>query len=57
MTLAGTREWRFYTPVTPQFVTGRNAALGGLPVFPIEIDTFADPDWNAFQELKPQTDE
>ncbi len=54
MTLAGTREWRFYTPDTPQFAAGFNAALDGLPIFPIEIETFSDPDWNAFAELKPR---
>jgi len=52
VTTPGRREWRFYTPDPQVFVENFSKALSGMGPYPIELEAFADPDWNALEELR-----
>ena len=49
----GAKQWRFYTEDAQDFMTRFTAAMTGHPVYPIEIEAHADPEWQALQELHP----
>ncbi len=50
----GLKEWRYYTHDTDEFMAGLNESLIGHPVYPLELQVFKDPEWNALSELLPQ---
>lgn len=47
----GTREWRYYTYDTDEFMAKLNAGLGGHPAYPLHIQLFSDPEWMGLSEL------
>jgi len=51
VTTGGVREWRTYTQDLDRFQEGLNDALIGQPRYPLEFETFEDPDWQAYAEL------
>ena len=53
ITGGGAREWRYYTRDTGKFLEAMNAALHGQPPYPLELDAFVDPEWDALAELLP----
>lgn len=48
----GVREWQFYTPDVSVFETQFNEALRDLGPYPLELQVFDDPEWNAFEEFR-----
>jgi hypothetical protein len=51
VTAGGTREWRIYTQDLDRFQEGLNEALIGRPRYPLDFETFEDPDWGGYAEL------
>lgn len=51
----GTKEWRYYTYDTDEFMSKLNRGLAGHPVYPIELQFFKDPEWGALSELLPKS--
>ena len=49
----GSKEWRYYTYDTGEFMSRLNQGLTGHPVYPIELKMFKDPEWGALAELLP----
>lgn len=49
----GAKEWRFYTSSPETFYAGLNEALAGHPRYPLELEAFEDPNWEALVELLP----
>ena len=49
----GAKQWRFYCADENDFVARFSAALDGHPVYPIELEAIADPEWQALRELHP----
>jgi hypothetical protein len=49
----GTKEWRYYTYDTDEFMDKFNQSLVGHQTYPIEIQLFKDPDWSGLSELLP----
>lgn len=45
------RTWVFYTLSTHIFGRKLNEALADLPVLPLEISTFNDPEWAQYAEM------
>jgi hypothetical protein len=50
----GARQWRFYTADGEDFVARFSAALTGHPIYPVEIEATADPDWQGLREVQPK---
>jgi hypothetical protein len=46
------REWTYYASSGDQFLHRLNAALAGMPVFPIEIHVASDPMWSMYLQFK-----
>ncbi len=53
ISVGDTKEWRFFTPDQEAFVEGFNKALAGYGPYPLAIQAFQDPDWNALKEFQP----
>ena len=51
LTGSGTKEWRYYTSDKEEFMAKFNSGLRGHPAYPIRLQFFADPQWNALAEL------
>jgi hypothetical protein len=49
----GVKEWRYYATDPEAFLQVFNEALAGLPEFPIEMQSYDDPDWDGLTELLP----
>ena len=49
----GVKEWRYYTTEPEAFLKVFNDALSALPEFPIEMQSYDDPDWDGLTELLP----
>lgn len=47
------KEWRLYTGDVDNFVAQLNAALDGQPVYPLDLQSFEDPEWAGLSELLP----
>ena len=47
----GSKEWRYYTYDTDEFVARLNQGLADHPPYPIELQMFKDPEWDALGEL------
>lgn len=52
MTFGGTREWRFYTPDVDGFQGKFSESLRGLGPYPLQFETFEDPDWTGIEEIR-----
>lgn len=48
----GKRDWIFYTLSTNIFNKKLNAALAELPMLPLDIKCYNDPQWEAYDEIK-----
>lgn len=46
----GQKEWRYYATDQDAFLASLNTDLRGHPAYPIEIQSFYDPDWSALRE-------
>lgn len=46
----GLREWQFYTDDDEFFMQKFNEVLEGKPVLPLEIESFVDENWDAYNE-------
>ncbi|MDQ0462973.1 hypothetical protein QO010_000721 [Caulobacter ginsengisoli] len=49
----GVKEWRYYAADAERFLEVFNQALDALPAFPIEMQSYDDPDWDGLTELLP----
>lgn len=49
----GNKEWRLYTGDVEFFVAQFNEALLGQAVYPLDLQSFEDPEWAALSELQP----
>lgn len=49
----GVKEWRYYAADPEAFLDVFNKALAALPEFPLEMQSFDDPDWDGLTELLP----
>ena len=49
----GVKEWRYYATTPEAFLEVFNQALAPLPEFPIEMQSYDDPDWDGLTELLP----
>lgn len=49
----GVKEWRYYATEPQAFLEVFNQALAALPEFPIEMQSYDDPDWDGLTELLP----
>ncbi len=49
----GVKEWRYYASDADRFLEVFNQALDALPEFPIEMQSYDDPDWDGLTELLP----
>jgi Family of unknown function (DUF695) len=47
----GRKEWRYYTSDKEGFMASFNSTLKSHPAYPIRLQLFADPQWNALAEL------
>ncbi len=47
------KEWRYYTYDRDEFMQRLNTALIGRPKYPIDLQSFSDPDWVALSKLLP----
>jgi Family of unknown function (DUF695) len=52
LTFPGVREWRFYCGDPQQFLVEFSRILDGLGPYPLKIQSFEDPEWNALKELQ-----
>jgi hypothetical protein len=50
LTGSNRKEWRYYAADSDAFLASINADLQGHPPYPIEIQSFHDPDWSALRE-------
>ena len=50
----GLKEWRLYTYDTDEFMSSFNQGLAGHPAYPIDMQMFKDPEWEALSELLPK---
>ena len=48
------REWRYYTYDTEEFISKLNQGLRGHPVYPLAFRVYKDPEWLALSELLPK---
>lgn len=48
---AGEKLWRYFTPSPEQFTAELNLALRDHPAYPIVIEGYADPDWEALSSV------
>lgn len=53
LTGAGKKEWRYYAADTDAFMESLNQDLQGHAAYPLEIESFFDPEWNALREFHP----
>lgn len=51
LTGEGTKEWRFYTGDVSHFMAQFTNALAGHSPYPLDFQSFEDPDWSALQEF------
>ncbi len=51
LTGAGKREWRYYARSADEFFESLNNDLQGHPVYPLELESFFDPDWTGLREF------
>jgi hypothetical protein len=49
----GVKEWRYYASDADTFLEVFNQALDALPAFPIEMQSYDDPEWDGLTELLP----
>lgn len=49
----GVKEWRYYATEPEAFLEVFNQALAALPDYPIEMQSYDDPDWDGLTELLP----
>ncbi|MGK8439115.1 DUF695 domain-containing protein [Ectopseudomonas hydrolytica] len=47
----GSREWQYYSKSHDAFMKILNESLSCLPVLPITISSFSDPEWEAYSRL------
>jgi hypothetical protein len=50
LTGGGAKEWRYYTADVEEFMESLNRDLMGHDKYPIELQMFQDPEWNALAE-------
>lgn len=50
LTTDGKKEWRYYASNTDEFMESLNADLRGHEAYPLEVQSFLDPDWSALRE-------
>jgi hypothetical protein len=51
----GTKEWRLYCDDLSNFMAGFNSALIEHSPYPIDLQTFEDPEWIGLNELQPNS--
>ena len=51
LTGASQREWRYYATSADEFIESLNNDLRGHPAYPLEIESFLDPDWTGLREF------
>lgn len=54
LTSKDSKEWRIFTGDVEFFVEQFNEALLGQPVYPLDLQSFEDPEWSALSELLPR---
>ncbi len=47
----GKKEWRYYAASTDEFMQSLNTDLRGHREYPLQIQSFLDPDWSALREF------
>ena len=51
LTGAGKREWRYYATSADEFIESLNNDLQGHPAYPLEVESFLDPEWAGLREF------
>ena len=51
----GKKEWRYYAADTDNFMESLNADLVGHEAYPLEIQSFLDPEWSALREYHAES--
>ena len=51
LTGVGKRKWRYYASSPDDFVESLNNDLQGHSAYPLEIESFLDPDWTGLREF------
>ena len=51
----GERDWVFYTKNLALFGTRLNQALAALPLLPIVVDAYQDPQWEEYSSMRDAT--
>ncbi len=46
----GKKEWRYYAADMDEFMNSLNTDLSGHEEYPLQIQSFLDPDWSALRE-------
>ena len=51
LTGGGLKQWRYYAADVDEFMESLNADLRGHAAYPLEMESFEDPDWNGLSEF------
>lgn len=52
LTGAGEKEWRYYTTEVDGFIESLNGDVAGHPQYPLQIESFLDPEWRALRDMQ-----
>jgi len=52
MTGGGKKEWRYYAADSDAFMESLNKDLVGHEAYPLDIQSFLDPEWNSLREFQ-----